>query len=223
MKKHLPIISVVLALLLLVGTLLLDKWIDRERLEQVSTLPVYTRPITDDTLTTEPIETGRDDAPEFTVTDKGGNKVSLSQFRGKTVVVNFWASWAGPSKRELAMYEQAYKDHKDDVYFLIINTTSDSRETREKADQFIQEGGYTFPVYYDLDASAANTYGVISLPTSFFIDANGKAIAYAAGELDRSKLEAGLQYCQRSADAAGGADTTEPTLTTDPTQATETE
>ena len=128
------------------------------------------------------------------------------------------------SKDSMNQYQKgskAYDEYKDEVYFLMVNTTSDDRETKEKADQMIADYGFTFPVYYDLDASAANAYQVISLPTSFFIDANGKAVAYAAGELTRYGFELGMQACAQSVEQAGGIqtpDATEPTDTTVPTE-----
>ena len=123
------------------------------------------------------------------------------------------------------MYQQAYDELKDEVHFLIINTTSDNRETREKADQLIADNGFTFPVYYDLDASAAKAYQVISLPTSYFIDANGKAVAYAVTEINRYSFDLGLQACLQSAAQAEQStepsESTEPLETTEPAEATE--
>ena len=84
----------------------------------------------------------------------------------------------------------------------------------------IADGGYTFPVYYDMDASAAKEFSVISLPTSFFIDANGKAVAYAAGEIGRENLELGLQYCRKSVEEAGNAQTPDSTADTGPAEET---
>lgn len=221
MKKLLPaIVSVLLLILLLIITVLSDRLIDQERMQQVATLPDYLPPVSDNILTTDPSSEERSDAPNITLTDAQGNTVTLDQFRGKTVVINFWASWSGPSYRELAMYQQAYDEYKDSVYFLLVNTTSDARETREKADKMIADCGFTFPVYYDLDASAANAYQVISLPTSFFIDANGKAVAYAAGEINRYGFEMGLQACDSSVEQAGGIQTPESTESTEPTEIT---
>lgn len=217
MKKLLPAaVSILLVILLLVATMLSDKLIDRDRLQQVATMPEYVPSHSSNIITSEPAGEEEDDVPNITLTDAQGNTVTLDQFRGKTVVINFWASWSGPSYREFAMFQQAYNEYKDDVHFLMVNTTSDSRETREAADKMVADGGYTFPVYYDLDASAANEFKVISLPTSFFIDANGKAVAYAAGEMGRENLEAGLRYCRQSVEQAANAQATDPQLT-DPT------
>lgn len=222
MKKLLPIIvTVALLIVLLVVTFLSEQLIGKSRLEQVATIPDYAPNISDNIVATEPADKEREEAPIVTLTDGQGNTVTLDQFRGKTVVMNFWASWSTPSYRELAMYQKAYEDYQGEVVFLMINTTSDQRETREAADKMIADGGYTFPVYYDTDASVATTYEVISLPTSFFIDANGKGIAYAAGELSRANLEVGLRLCRENVEREGGIHATAPTTPVDGTDPTE--
>lgn len=222
MKKLLPfLVAGAMLILLLVATFLSDRLIGKSRLEQVASIPDYVPSISDNLVATESPSEEREDAPIVTLTDGDGNTVTLDQFRGKTVVMNFWASWSSPSYRELAMYQKAYEDYKDEVVFLMVNTTSDNRETREAADKMIADGGYTFPVYYDTDASAATTYEVISLPTSFFIDANGKAIAYAAGELNRDNLELGLRLCRENVEKEGGIHSTESTAPVGSTAPTE--
>ena len=218
MKKLLPpIVSALLLIVLLLVTFLSDRMIGRDRLQEVATLPDYLPNVAQTVVTTAE----RSDAPNITVTDAEGNTISLDQLRGKTVLINFWASWSIPSYRELEMYQQAYNEYKDEVYFLLINTTSDTRETKEQADKMIADGGFTFPIYYDLDASAAKAYSVISLPTTFFIDANGKAVAYAAGELNRYGFELGLQACAQSVEQAGGIKSPDPTEAVDNTTPTE--
>ena len=217
MKKLLPpIVSGLLLVVLLLVTMLTDRQIGKDSLQDAAQHPDYV-PITHNNDVTR-VE--RSDAPIIHFTDAQGNTCSLDQFRGKTVVINFWASWCGPSYRELAMYQQAYEQYGDEVHFIMINTTSDNRETKEKADQMIADGGYTFPVYYDLDASAANAFSVISLPTSFFVDANGKAVAFAQGELSAYGFELGMQACQQSVEDAGGIQEGAPTDPTDPTDNT---
>lgn len=221
MKKLLPtIISIALVIVLAILTVSLDEGIDRDRLQEVSTIPNFNPSSTQETDPDESDEKNGSIAPNFTVTDAQGNTVTLEQLRGKPVVVHFWASWVASCRRELDMFQQAYEDYKDQVHFVIVNTTSDSRETREHADLILTNGGYTFPAYYDLDASAANDYSVISLPTSFFIDANGKAVAYATSELSRANLDLGLQHCQKSAEQSA-TENTEATESTDTTENTE--
>lgn len=131
-------------------------------------------------------------APNFTVYDLEGNEVNLTDFFGKPIIVNFWASWCGPCKMEMPDFNEAYETYKDEIEFLMVNMTDGSRETVEKASSFITESGYTFPVYYDTDYSAAITYSVSSLPTSYFLNADGELVTYARGAIDAATLEKGI-------------------------------
>lgn len=131
-------------------------------------------------------------APDFTVYDAEGNAVNLSDFAGKPIVVNFWASWCGPCKSEMDDFEQAYQELGEDVQFLMVNMTDGSRETLDTAAGFVAEQGHTFPVYYDTKSDAALTYSVYSLPSTYFIDAEGGAVARAVGAIDRDTLQTGI-------------------------------
>lgn len=130
-------------------------------------------------------------APDFTAYDLDGNEARLSDYLGKPVVLNFWASWCGPCQSEMPDFDDAYAELGEDVQFLMVNMTS-GRETLESASAFIQEQGFAFPVLYDTGGDAAETYGVYSLPTTLFIDAEGYAIAQATGAIDRDTLQRGI-------------------------------
>ena len=93
---------------------------------------------------------------------------------------------------EMPDFEEAYKNYGNDVNFLMVNMTDGSRETVETASEFIAEKAYTFPVFYDTAQEAAYGYGVYSLPTTYFIDAQGNAIAYAQGAINAETLQKGL-------------------------------
>ena len=131
-------------------------------------------------------------APDFTVYDREGNPHKLSDFFGKPIVLNFWASWCGPCKMEMPDFQEKYLELGEEVQFLMVNLTDGQRETVDVASAFIDSQGYTFPVFYDTTTEAAYTYGVYSIPTSYFIDAQGQPIAHAQGAIDGATLQRGI-------------------------------
>lgn len=137
-------------------------------------------------------------APNFTVIDTDGNEVSLADFRGKPVVLNFWASWCGPCQSEMPAFEAAYAAEGEEIHFLMVNLTDGSRETVETAKAFVEDAGYTFPVYFDTKVDAAAVYGVRSIPVTYFIDAEGNVVVYGSGALNATTLEKGLSMIRES-------------------------
>ena len=131
-------------------------------------------------------------APDFRVYDKDGNTVHLSDFFGKPIVLNFWASWCGPCQSEMPDFNEKYAELGGDVHFVMVNMTDGGRETVETASAFIEKNGYDFPVLFDTKSEAAMTYGAYSLPTSFFINAEGHVIAQAVGAIDAATLQRGI-------------------------------
>ena len=132
-------------------------------------------------------------APDFTVYDLNGNPVKLSDYRGKPVVLNFWSSRCGPCQMEMPDFQEAYEDLGEEIHFLMVNVTDGSWDTLDSASAFIAENNYTFPVFYDTDISAASAYGVSSLPTTYFIDAEGNGVAYGMGAMDMDTLMSGIE------------------------------
>lgn len=132
-------------------------------------------------------------APDFTVYDENGNEVKLSDYKGKPVVINFWATWCYYCKEEMPDFNKAYKEYPD-VQFLMINATDGVQETKKMAMQYVADEGYDFPVFYDTELDAVNTYYISSFPTTFFIDENGELVTYANGMLDYETLVEGIGY-----------------------------
>ena len=151
---------------------------------------------TDSSENTDSGETTVETAPDFTMTNASGEEVKLSDFFGKPVVLNFWASWCGPCKSEMPHFEDAYQKYGEDINFVIVNLTDGARETVETASDFIEEQGYTFPLYFDTNTEGAVTYGTYSIPVTYFIGADGVPVAQANGALDAETLQKGLDMIQ---------------------------
>lgn len=131
---------------------------------------------------------------DFTVYDDAGEAHKLSDFEGKPIILNFWASWCGPCKSEMPAFEEAYATYGEEVHFLMVNMTDGYQETKEKAKELLLENGYTFPAYFDTDMEAVRTYSVYSIPTTYFIDKDGYIIAQGRGSLDKETLQKGINY-----------------------------
>lgn len=130
-------------------------------------------------------------APDFTVFDTNGNEVSLSDYKGKPVVLNFWATWCYYCKVEMPDFNEAYKNHPD-VQFLMINATDGIQETQEKANSYIKEQGFDFEIFFDTTQQTVYNYRVTGFPATFFIDKNGNIAAMRNGLIDKETLEKGI-------------------------------
>lgn len=131
-------------------------------------------------------------APDFTVYDKDNNPVKLSDFRGKPVILNFWASWCGPCVSEMPEFQNFYDQYGEDIHFVLVNLTDGSQETVETASKFVSDQGYTFPIYFDKDLDAAAAYGVNAVPVTYFLDAEGYLVVWAQGALTADMLQQGV-------------------------------
>ena len=135
------------------------------------------------------------EAPDFAVYDGAGKQVRLSEYVGKPIVLNFWASWCGPCQMEMPDFHEKYLELGENIHFLMVNMIG-GRETLSTAKAFIAEKGYAFPVLFDTDADAAMTYSVYSLPTTYFIDAEGYLVAQATGAISADTLQRGIDMIQ---------------------------
>ena len=152
-----PVFVVIALLVALVGLPAFDGWSMGSRVPAVGTL-----------------------VEDFHLTDLEGKSQSLSQYRGKIVLVNFWATWCKPCTTEMPAMQAIYDKLRDKGFVVLaINELEDDAKVREHIKQY----GYTFPVLMDRDNTVANQFGVFGLPVSVFIDQEGRAQEYIKGGL----------------------------------------
>lgn len=127
--------------------------------------------------------------PDFTAQDRDGNSVSLSDFRGKVVVINFWTTWCGYCKQEMPdMVEvDKYYQMDEDVAFLTVNLTTFS-ETKEKAITFLDENGYEFQTIFDESGEIAQIFGIDSIPVTVVIGKEGNWITGVKGMTNKETV-----------------------------------
>ena len=136
-------------------------------------------------------------APDFTVYDAQGKAVKLSDFVGKPVVLNFWASWCPPCKSEMPGFDKIYASVKSDIVFLMVDLVDGQRETQATGQQYVKQQGFTFPVYYDTKQSAAIKYGINSIPTTYIINAEGKIVTSYVGAIPEKTLLAAIDLLRK--------------------------
>ncbi|SIT69067.1 redoxin domain-containing protein [Edaphobacillus lindanitolerans] len=133
-------------------------------------------------------------APDFTLQKLDGGEMSLSDFRGKKVILNFWASWCGPCRSEMPHMENFYKQEakKLGVEILAVNLSASERGSDEKVMEnitnFVGEFGMTFPVLLDKDGKQGDIYQAISIPTSYIIDSSGVVRQMVRGPMDEKMM-----------------------------------
>lgn len=141
-------------------------------------------------------------APDFMLTDQFGNSHTLSEYKGKTVFLNFWATWCGPCRMEMPYIQKVYEDYggnSGDVIILGVANPktgehpNNSDVTQEEVESFLSENGYTYPVAMDLDGTIFAAYGIQAFPTTFMIDKNGNVYGYAPGSLSEDMIRSIIQ------------------------------
>lgn len=122
-------------------------------------------------------------ARDIVLTDMSGRQVSLDGFKGKTVVLNFWATWCPPCRGEMPEFDELDKEFKKsgEAVLLAVNLTDGRRETPERVAKFLKETGYTMTVLLDEKQEAASFFGVRYIPTTFVLDKDGKLIGQIQG------------------------------------------
>ncbi|MCZ2259022.1 redoxin domain-containing protein [Sporosarcina sp. G11-34] len=116
-----------------------------------------------------------DTLPDFELETLSGDLVKLSDYKGQKVILNFWASWCGPCKAEMPHMENYYKKSKeeDNVEIIAVNLMGEERKGIKGIEEFVSAYGLTFPVPLDTDGLVMDTYEILAIPTTYFLNTDG--------------------------------------------------
>lgn len=149
-------------------------------------------------------------APDFTLVDQYGNEHTLSDYKGKTVFLNFWATWCGPCRSEMpeiqALYEKYGKNEGDLVVLGVATPNLGQEGSAEDIADFMENQGYTFPTVMDDTGFISAMYGISAYPTTFMIDENGNVYGYVASALTGDIMESIVQQTMDSVTAETSED-----------------
>ena len=127
-------------------------------------------------------------APDFELKTLDGQQVKLTDFRGKKVILNFWATWCPPCKAEMPHMQNFYlKNQNKDVTLLAVNLTS-SDKGLDVVDEFVKDYQLTFPILLDTEGVVGNMYKVYSIPTSYILDSKGIITQKIGGPMDEDRM-----------------------------------
>lgn len=203
------------ALLVVIGLLMVTGWMDTlsgslsgSDPQATPTVQVTQQPeATDTPEATDNPQASRAPVPalDFTLTDQFGNTHTLDQYKGKTILLNFWATWCGPCRSEMpdlqAVYEDYGKNEKDLVVLGVAAPNLGQEGSAEDITAFLEENGYTYPTLMNEDASLFYSYGISSFPTTFMIDKNGNVYGYIMGAQSREVFDNIIQQTMDGANS----------------------
>lgn len=127
------------------------------------------------------------EALDFTLKNLEGSEISLEDFEGKVVFLNFWATWCGPCREEMPSMEKLWQRFKEEAFVILA---VDLREEKEEVNSFMKDYGLTFSVLLDSRGEVANNYGIRAIPTTFLIDSEGRIVGKALGARDWASEDA---------------------------------
>lgn len=141
------------------------------------------------------IEVDKTLLPDFKLVNADNEEVSINEYYGKFIVINFWASWCPPCKAEMPDLQNLHNEFEkgDDNVLLSVNLTDGQRETKEKADKFLNENNYDFNLFYDYDGLGFSLFNVQSVPSTFFIDEKGYARGVIIGLTSQKDINTVLE------------------------------
>ena len=157
--------------------------------EKTSEIALSSTPHTANELEAAKIEVSneRKVAQDFSLTTLQGEQVSLSDYKGKIVILNFWTSWCGPCKEEMP-HMQSFSDKHDDIEILAVNLTSMDLGL-DTVKQFVEEYRLTFPILLDEEDVVGKQYNILTIPTSYIIDPEGRIYREVIGPMDERMME----------------------------------
>ena len=124
-------------------------------------------------------------APDFELETLEGKKTKLSDYRGKKVILNFWASWCPPCREEMPEFQRIYSENRDKLVVVGVNL----QESRENAEAFIEKLSITFPILLDPNSQVKDMYNVFTQPVTYFIDESGKIVDKKFGPLTSEEID----------------------------------
>lgn len=137
-------------------------------------------------------------APDFTLVDQYGETHTLSDYKGKTVFLNFWATWCPPCKKEMPDIQKLYEKYGENSGDLVVLGVANPKDEdhpysndvpADEVAQFLKNNKYTFPVVMDASGDVLSQYGIMSFPTTFMIDKEGNVFGYVSGALTQDIME----------------------------------
>lgn len=202
------------ALLIVIGLLMVTGWMDTlsDSLAGADPQAAPTAQVTSQPQESEKPEAT--DGPEesqapipaldFTLTDQFGNTHTLEEYKGKTILLNFWATWCGPCRSEMPDLQSIYEDYGKNEKDLVVLGVAAPNLGQEGAEAditaFLEENGYTYPTLMNTDASLFYSYGISSFPTTFMIDKDGNVYGYIIGAQSREVFD---DIIRQTMDGAG--------------------
>lgn len=183
MKKFLLIFVSIIILLVIIDRTILKKNSGNndsiqsakyERMENPESLPVGLK-----------IE---ERAPSFSLMTLEGKEVTLEDFRGKKILLNFWATWCPPCKEEMPDMEALYEEYKEDDFVVLAVNVTITEKNREDVHKFAEEYKLSFPILMDESGKVASQYDILSYPTSYFIDSDGVVRAKIVGGIKKEVM-----------------------------------
>ncbi|CAM3742256.1 peroxiredoxin family protein [Mesobacillus zeae] len=184
MKKFIIIIGLVLAVLFVVDKTLLK---DKGMVNKVGLAGKYAE-IENPKSLAEGLKT-ENRAPDFSLTDINGQEVRLSDYKGKKVLLNFWATWCPPCRAEMPYMEEMFKEHKNEGYEIVAVNMTSSEKNKGNIEPFVKEYGLTFTIPLDEKGEISTLYEVMAYPTSYFIDSDGIIRSKSIGGMKKEFME----------------------------------